>query len=342
MRYKAFLLFLVSGFYLNGISSEQEASQSEGEHTIRAVVEMVSLPVVVTTKTGKRITDLTKEDFQVFENGVEQEIAGFSGTDEPLAIALLLDTSGSTEQDLAKIQNAAITFTHQLHPDDEVAVLSFADDVKLQSNFSIDRNKNEYGIKKTRTGEWTAVYEAVWLALEDVLKPKVERKALVIFSDGVDTCSHKASRGETIDLSKETKATIYGVFYDTSVVLYKNRGITTGRIPGINWPQISTFPGSSGSATSSTSPEDTAQGKAYLSELAQNSGGLVFDGENDLRYAFEQVAKELACQYNIGYYPTNLKKDGKFRKVEVKMKKPGLVARTKKGYVMHKESAENR
>ena len=170
-------------------------------------VDMVSLPVVVTDRTGRRIKDLEKGDFQVFENGIRQEIAGFAATDEPINVALLLDTSGSTELKLAKIQNAAIGFVHQLHPDDEVAVLSFADDVRLQQDFTIDRDRNEYGIKKTRTGEYTVLYEAVWLALEEVLKPVQERKALVVFSDGVDTRSRTANMNETLELSKETGST---------------------------------------------------------------------------------------------------------------------------------------
>ena len=130
---------------------------------IRAQVNMVSLPVVVTDREGRRITNLEKDDFHVFEDGVPQEIAGFAATDEPVNVALLLDTSGSTERELARIQNAAIDFVHQLHPDDEVAVLSFADDVRLQYDFTIDRDKNEYGIKKTRPGGCTAEYEAVCL-----------------------------------------------------------------------------------------------------------------------------------------------------------------------------------
>ena len=219
-------ILLVPGF-IAGQKKEEEAEK--GQVTIRADVAMVSLPVVVSNKTGRRITNLTKEDFRVFEDGVEQEIAGFSATDEPLAIALLLDTSGSTQFKLAKIQDAAIDFVHELHPDDEVAVLSFADDVKLQQDFTINRDRNEYGIKKTRTGEWTVAYEAVWLALEEVLKPKTERTALVVFSDGVDTRSRKATEKETLELARETRATIYCVYYDTEADQYRQK-------PGLGYP----------------------------------------------------------------------------------------------------------
>jgi Ca-activated chloride channel homolog len=330
-------IFCLSGFIavllLSGFSQEQIPKDDQ---PIRVRVDMVSLPVVVMDKVGRRITGLTKDDFQVFENGVRQEIAGFGATDEPINVALLLDTSGSTEFKLAKIQNAAISFVNQLHPDDEVAVLSFADDVKLQQDFTIDRDKNEYGIKKTRTGECTVMYEAVWLALEEVLKPVQERKALVIFSDGEDTCSHTVSMGETLELAKETGATIYCVYFNTEQDQYRrsSKSVLGGSLPPII---INPYPpATTGTVPGSTSYEHGG-GKRYLESLAENSGGLLFDGMNNLESAFSEVARELASQYSIGFYSSDERRDGKFRKVQVKITKPGLVARTKKGYYIKKD-----
>jgi Ca-activated chloride channel homolog len=338
MRFAARMLSVVFVVLLCGFSAETQSNKApQSNQTIRVAVEMVSLPVVVTTREGRRITDLRQEDFQVFENGVLQEIAGFAATDEPVNIALALDTSGSTERELARIQNAAITFVNQLHADDEVAVMSFSNDVRLQQDFSIDRDKNEYGIKKTRSGGCTAEYEAVWLALEEVLKPIKERKALVLFTDGVDTCSRKASENETLNLAKETQATIYCVYYDTEADV----GSRTSRYPGGRYPQpfppiiVTPLPPIGGGP--GTSSGEYMAGRDYLNKLAEYSGGLVFDGMKDLSYAFEQVAKELASQYSIGYYSNATKHDGKFRKVEVRVHKPGLVARTKKGYYSKKD-----
>jgi Ca-activated chloride channel family protein len=199
---KVFATILILVLFLPGMGAEQREREQSGDiPRYRVGVDIVSLPVVVTTAKGKRITDLHKDDFRIYENDVEQEIAAFAATDEPLAVALLLDTSGSTQKKLARIQNAAIDFVNQLHPDDEVAVISFADDVRLQSDFSINRDKNARGIKMTRTGECTALYEAVWLALEQVLDPVPERKALVLFTDGVDTCSIDSNKTETLKVS---------------------------------------------------------------------------------------------------------------------------------------------
>jgi Ca-activated chloride channel homolog len=337
---KLLLLGLISIALFSGFPEGLKPENKAGtDRTFRVDVDMVSLSVVVTDKKGRRITNLQKEDFQIFENGVQQEIAGFAATDEPVNVAFALDTSGSTELQLANIQNAAIDFVNELHPDDEVAILSFADDVTLHQDFSIDRNKNEYGIKKTRSGGCTVEYEAVWLALEDVLKPVKQRKALVLFTDGVDTCSNKASLKETLELARETKATIYCVYYDTERDQPRRRG---GFPAGGSSPQIiinppaidppSAFPGGAGSIRS-----DYDLGYSYLTQLAKNSGGLVFSGISDLRHAFQEVAKELASQYSIGYYSNNQKHDGKFRRVAVKINKPGLAARTKEGYYSKKE-----
>lgn len=332
MKFRIFIFSGIAAFLLlHGFAQEKVPKTEE---PIRVRVDMVSLPVVVTDKIGRRIKDLTKDDFQVHENGIRQEIAGFAATDEPIKVALLLDTSGSTELRLARIQNAAISFVNQLHPDDEVAVLSFADDVRLQQDFTIDRDRNEYGIKKTRTGEWTVLYEAVWLALEEVLKPVQERKALVIFSDGVDTRSHTVNMNETLELAKETGATIYCVYFDTEADQYRR---STKSVPGGSFPPIITTPYPPVVTGPGSSASEYSTGRRYLESLAENSGGLLFDGMSDLEYAFAEVARELASQYSIGYYSTDERRDGKFRKIQIKMAKPGLVARTKKGYYTKKE-----
>jgi VWFA-related protein len=308
-----------------------------GDQTIRLSVEMVSLPVVVTDRDGVRMLDLQKEDFQVYEDGVIQEIAGFGLTDEPVSIALAIDTSGSVEDQLARMQNEAIRFVNLLHPDDSVAVMSFSEDIELHEDWSMDRKRNARGIKETRHGTCTKVFEAVWLALEEVLKPIQERKALVLFTDGDDTASFKASEKDTIELAKETRAAIYSVYFQPS-----NRSFGGGMgggfpVPGRPPTTPPTLPPTGGSGCGGIGIP--SGGRGYLSELADLTGGRVFDARRmeDLGPAFEQVAKELASQYSIGYYSSNNKRDGKFRRVEVKVKQKGLSVRTKKGYYAPKQ-----
>jgi len=321
------LLWLPPGF-------AQKTKPAE-DQKIRVQVEMVSLPVVVATRDGRRVADLEKKDFQVFEDRVEQEIAGFASTDEPISVAVMLDTSGSMQRRLVRLQNEAIRFVEMLHPDDSVAIMSFADEVHLLEDFSIDRKRNARGIKETRASGNTSLYEGVWLALEEVLKPVAERKALVIFSDGVDTASRKASSGETLRLSKESQATIFSIYFNTEGDQTGPLGSPT--VGGIPFPPpvvVSPYPRGGGSASA-----EYYEGRRYLLELAENSGGRLFDALklDDLGPAFEGIAKELANQYSIGYYSTNNKRDGKFRNVEVKVRRPGLTVRTRKGYYAPKD-----
>src|SRR6266542_5555751 len=230
-RFQPFACMLIS---ILALANPQKKEKSEQESSIKDQVEMVSLPVVVTNREGKQITDLEKEDFRVFEDREPQIIAGFSPTEEPFSIALLLDTSGSTEHRLAQIQDEAIRFVNLIHPDDSVAVISFAQDVSLHEDFSIDRDRNARGIKETRSGGSTVLYEAVWLALDEVLKPVKDRKALVLFTDCVDTASRKVSMKETIDLAKESRAVIYCIYFNTEEDMYSRQqrgGPTVGGIP---------------------------------------------------------------------------------------------------------------
>jgi Ca-activated chloride channel family protein len=294
---------------------------------------MVSLPVVVTTRDGQRITDLKKEDFQVFEDGVPQEISGFSPTDEPISVALALDTSGSTEQKLARIQNEAIHFVNCFIR--TIRWRSCPSPRREPAEDFIDRDRNAYGIKETRPGGWTVPTSRL-LALQDVLKPVQERKALVLFTDGVDTASRKAS-GKRRWNSPRDQSDIYVVYFNTERDMYTRQpGQTVGGIPLPGGPSIIRSgppiygPGGPGSTTI-----EYMAGREYLKKLSEFSGGAVFDAleMDDLGPTFEQIAKELASQYSVGYYSTNTKRDGKFRKVEVKViTKPGMVARSKKAY----------
>jgi Ca-activated chloride channel family protein len=333
LRFSGLLSLLVLG--LMGYSQDQKPKQTK-DQTFSVQVDMVSLPVVVMTRDGRRVTDLHKEDFEVFEDKVPQQIVGFAATEEPISVALALDTSGSMERRLVRLQNEAIRFVNLLHPDDSVAIMSFADDVSLLEDFSIDRNRNAYGVKETRTGDGTAIYEAVWLALQEVLKPVKERTALVLFTDGVDTVSRKASEGETLRMAKESSSPIYCIYFNTEYDVQRGSRLpgTVGGIPGTYPPVIV----GRGPQPRGSSRMEYLAGRAYVSQLSEFSGGRLFDAQTteDLAPAFEQIAQELSSQYSIGYYSSNTKKDGKFRNIEVRVRKPGLVARTKKGYLAPK------
>src|SRR5678815_4719022 len=157
-----------------------------------------------------------KEHFRIQENGVDQKIAYFATTDSPFSVVLLIDTSGSTQMRLDDIHDAAIKFVEKLKPTDSVMVMSFDDRIEVQCKPTSDRSVIEKAIRHTRTGGGTRLYDAVDDILRKQLKTIDGRKAVVLFTDGVDTTSHRASYDSTIRLAAESDAPIYSVDYDTS------------------------------------------------------------------------------------------------------------------------------
>lgn len=309
----AVLLFLIGSFGLMAGSPPQAAVDQPGGKPIHVQVEMVSLPVVVTNGKGEYITDLKKEDFIVVDNGKAQEIAGFFTVEEPISVALMLDSSDSMKAYLKTIQNEAIRFVSFLKKDDGLAILSFADDVVLWESFSLYQRKNPMAIMQIESRGMSAVYEAVWLSLEQVLKHEFGRKALVLFSDGIDNRSQTVTEEETLDLAKRTESTIYCIYFNTGKKRF-------GRFPS---------PGGGGGDEAAY-----AAGREYLMKLSGFSGGTLVDAKKieDLGTAFRKIARELASQYSIGYYPNNLQRNGEFHSVNVKLRVDGLIVRTKEGY----------
>jgi Ca-activated chloride channel family protein len=317
-------------FFCTAAESAQKEEQSAGSsQAIRVQVDMVSLSAVVTDISGNHVRDLKKEDFQVFEDGVLQETAGFAAVEEPISVASTLDTSGSTEFQLDRIRQEAMRFVRLLRADDSAAILAFADEVTLLEPFNIYHKKNPDALRKLKPGGLSAVYEAVWLSLEQVLKLEFGRKALVFFSDGVDNRSESVTEEETLELARKTDSTIYCIYFNTD----KDR---PKRMPSIidPSPAFSTqFPPIKIPTRRGKNPEYVA-GREYLSKLAQYSGGLLVDASRleNLGAAFGRIAQELRSQYSIGYYPKNIKQDGRYRRVEIRVNRPGVAARTRQGY----------
>jgi Ca-activated chloride channel family protein len=328
------MLLISSSLRLTAQNIPKDAAPQDDKKAIRVQVNMASFPVVVTSETGSYVKDLKKEDFRIFENGVEQEIAAFSAVEEPISVALMLDTSGSTEFQLTQIRNDGMRFIRLLREDDSVAILSFADDVTLLEQFSLYHKKNTDVLRQLKPGGLSAVYEAVWLALKQVLEPEFGRKALVVLTDGLDNRSETVTKEETLELAKKTDATIFPIYFNTNKDRSKRmpRGIDPLRESHKNsflaaqWPKI---PLPSGREK----PEYTA-GREYLETLAKYSGGLFVDASrtNNLSSAFMRIAQELWSQYSLGYYPKDLKHDGKFREVRIQVKRPGFSVRTKLGF----------
>src|ERR1041385_1762690 len=227
----------------------------EGD-VIRTDTSLVMVPVSVLDRNGRYIPILRRENFRIMENGVEQKISYFATTDSPFTVVLLIDTSGSTHFKLDEIQDAAITFVSKLKDNDSVMVMSFDDRIDVQCKATTDRNEIEHAIRRTRTGGGTRLYDAV----ENVFKKQLDtipgRKAVVLFTDGVDTTSRRGTYDNTIRLAAESDAPIYSVDYDTSGMFGGGGGLPIpggrGTVIGLPFPMPGRMPGTT---RGSTEPE---------------------------------------------------------------------------------------
>ncbi len=336
---------------------------------VRIETTLVSIPVSVMDRDGKYIPNLRKEDFRIWEDGVEQQVAYFASTEKPFTVVLMIDTSGSTRFKLQEIQDAAITFVDQLRPDDRVMVVSFSDKVRvLTPQPTTDHNALSYAIRQTEPGSGTRLYDAVDQVINQQLNRVEGRKAIVLFTDGVDTTSKHGSYESTLRDAEELDALIYPVEYDTysdmgiwgpsgggrgssgSVLIDILGGIFGGGggYPGGSYPGGGGYPGrrggrggypgtgypGGGRGGSGTSRDEYERGDQYLHDLARVSGARLYNAEQqNLDYAFRSVAEELRRQYSLGYYPKNAPHTGERRNIKVRVNKPELVVRTRDSYV---------
>ena len=300
----------------------------EGD-VIKFDTSLVMVPVTVMDRSGRYVPLLRKENFRLQENGVEQKIAYFATTNSPFSVVLLIDTSGSTELRLSDIQDAAIKFVDRLKPSDSVMVMSFDDQIQVQCKATSDRDVITKAIRRTRTGGGTRLYDAVDDILKKQRKTMTGRKAVVLFTDGVDTTSRRASHDSTLRLAEESEASIYSVDYDTAGAMMSN-GIpmpgSRGTILGLPLP---------GSGVPGTTRGDYKRAVAYLHALSDRTGGRFYSGDSlfGIGQAFTWIAEELGRQYSLGYYPTIAGKDGERRQIKVKTTEADLVVRARDSYI---------
>ncbi len=324
-----------------------EGETVEGD-VLRVNTALVTVPVSVMDRGGKYVPDLGREDFHIFEEGVEQRISYFATVDQPFTVALVIDTSGSTDYSLDQIQNAAISFVNQLKEQDRVMVIAFDDRIDvLTKNPTSDREELIKAIRRTHTGGGTRLYDAVHQVINKHLKGINGRKAIVLFTDGVDTTSYQSSYDSTLREAEELDALIYPVAYDTRDGLLGGGG----GVWGSGAPRIP-FPGSGGGIIigggrggggRGPSPADYQRARMYLSELALRTGGRLYNGNSMLgiSQAFSYVAEELRRQYSLGYYPRKGGQAGQRRQIKVRVSQPNLVVRARDSYVYTPKGGDN-
>jgi len=310
---------------------------------IRVSTTLVTIPVSVMDRDGRYVPNLQKEEFRIWEDGVEQDVAFFQSVDKPFSVVLMLDTSPSTEFRLEDIQDAAITFVNQLRRDDKVMVVSFNDDIKMLSEFTSDRQKLERAIRYANTDDGTRLYDAVDMVINQQLSRVQGRKAIVLFTDGVDTTSRHANFDSNIMDAQELDALIYSVQYDTSQDMNAGYGRPTdvfGQILGGIFGGGGRRRGgrrNGGGGSRGTSQNDYELADRYLYDLANNTGGREYhaDSLENMTAAFANVAEELRRQYSIGYYPKRPPQPGQRRQIKVRARQPNLAVRARDSYIFN-------
>jgi VWFA-related protein len=313
----------------SGPAASNEARPAEKD-VIKLEARLVNLNVKVTDRSGNPLQDLRKEDFVILEDGVEQEIAYFEPVTAPINLVLLLDLSGSTKDIRKTMINAAKKFIDSLGKDDRIAIAAFTREFTLLSDFTSDRKllkKRVEGIKKIRGG--TAYYDAMWTTLDLLGRSSDARKAIVVLTDGVDNSIVRFGYSpadhtfeELLSRVSEEDATIYPIYFNT-----EEWKPPPGRIsdPVVAERIARRY-------EERTYPSRIA--RRQMERLAEQTAGVVIDAENEsnLDAAYEKVARELRTLYSLGYSPKDLKTNGKFRKIGVRINREGTTARTRRGY----------
>jgi Ca-activated chloride channel family protein len=277
----------------------QETPPRDTGLRLRVETTLVQIPVAVTDPLNRFVLGLQKADFHLSEDGVEQDIAHFSGEDAPLSIGLVFDESGSMGYKIPTSRGAVTQLLKAMNPDDEAFLVEFSDAAKLSTGFTSRPEEIDRALAAAQPGGLTAMLDAVNLALREMKKAKNSRKAIVIISDGGDNHSqYKPAQIEA--LVREADVQIYAM--------------------GVFEPVLSL----------SLTPEEIS-GPRLLAEIATQTGGRAFSAAltSDLPAVAARIAVELRNQYVLGYYPKNRARDGKYRKVEVKVSQPPGVTAVK-------------
>lgn len=272
----------------------------------RADANAVRLQVTVTAPSGQHSGELGREDFTVFEDGVPQAITLFSRAEDPLALSLMLDTSGSMDESLGLAQDAAVEFTRRMRSADLGEVVTFNQHVSIPQPFTPRLAELEAAIRQASASGTTALYNALYVALREFesVRPAADglrRHAIVLLSDGEDTSSQVCFE-DVLELARRSDVGIYAI------------RIGDPPLPGTK------------------APRDRS---AVLQQLTQATGGraIFIDRAKDLAPVYDQIADELASQYTIAYSPVAARRDGKWHNIVVRVSRQNVAARTRAGYI---------
>ncbi len=341
-------------------ASTQQPESTPGGFAVKVAVESVFLNVSVRDQqTNRSIPNLTRDDFQVYEDRVPQQIEQMAPGEAPFNLLLLLDVSGSTRSFLHLMKQASVDFTRQIKVNDRIAVAAFNSNVELMQGFTNDRAAAARAIQRISSGGGTAFYDALLTCIDDYMHGIEGRSAIVVFTDGVDNqLEGNRSEGSRIPFPQlyrriqEIEPIIYTIFLDTegrlgpttqvpssgNVVIDILGGVLgRGRVPG-SYPRRYPTPGQG----PGSNPAVYDEAREQLLTIAEQTGGRMYSPNRieDLSRVYTEIADDLRIQYQLGYNSTNRASDGKWRAIHVEVPNhPGTVVRTRKGYYARRDPA---
>ena len=272
-----------------------------------AGIEVINLSLSVTDAQNNFVTDLKESEFQVYEDGIRQELSLYTHDKLPISMVIMVDTSASMEEKLPTAQTAAIKFSKTLQPEDLAQIVSFNDRATTLQPFTNDLGLLEAAIVKTEASSSTSLHNALYIALNDLMRDKkaaeLRRRAIVLLSDGEDTSS-LVTDDQVLELAKKSEINIYAI------------RLREGRA---NDKQREAF----------------SQAEYLINALARETGGRAYfpSSIGELESVYERIAEELRTLYSVGYVSSNARRDGKWRRIVVRVPdREGLTVRHKLGY----------
>jgi Ca-activated chloride channel family protein len=313
---------LKSGGTYRGESKSPRTSGTEStisqSNPSTASASLVTVPAVVMDRNGRYVANLKRDDFRIYEDGVEQQISFFNSIEKPFTVALMLDVSGSTQYQLAQIREAANTFVGRLRSNDRLMVITFDGQIHLLVEPTSVATIRQTKIHIPAVTDGTALYDAVDFATKKVAAIP-GRKAIVLMTDGVDQSSKSATLQSTIDAMTEQDALVYTVQYNTLPQLPQ-------RLSAIKNEKARR-------KIQERLLRGYAASEPYLRALADKTGGRFYKADDlrDVAPAFEAITAELGVQYTLGYFPKENSASGE-RAIKVRVRYPNLVVRARDSY----------
>jgi Ca-activated chloride channel family protein len=357
--FKLLLFLLILSSFWSSVSAQNV------DDVIRVDTQLIDVPIQVKDKGGNPLTNLSKKNFIIYEDGKPQELVDFSSVAAPFEIALLLDTSGSARSDLELIQRSAFNFINELRPGDRVAIISFRTErneteayavPEIISELTSDRAKLKDALSKVGTSNSTPYYDSLIKVVETVFRDKPEarfrgRRALVALTDGVDSAS-ASGFDESKELLSKAGIICYFIAVNTRDFFEENLLGNCELTMRFSQAQIRRYYKKFGNANIEKASSFCQLGDferldvsktlyeiagREMTTLAKTSGGRIFPAGDlsDARNAFKNVAADIGTQYKLGYYSSNSANDGKYRKIKVELKDvpAGAQIRAREGYM---------